>query len=63
MFKKMFRKGIKNSITVHAQYNGNTKAKRETKLSFWLEDAKRHYKETKITVNKELLTLITNCDS
>ena len=30
---------------------------------FWLEDAKRHFEETKITVNKELLTLITNCDS
>ncbi len=34
MFKKMFRKGMKNSITVHAQYNEKNKAKRETKLCF-----------------------------
>ncbi len=39
------------------------KQKEKQSCVFWLEDAKRHYKETKITVNKELLTLITNCDS
>ncbi len=63
MFKKTFGEVMKNSITAHAQYSGKTKAKRDKGCVFWLEDAKGHIEETKITVKKELLTLITNCDS
>ncbi len=39
------------------------KEKQGCLVFFWLEDAKEHFEETRITVNQELLTLITNCDS
>ncbi len=39
------------------------KQKEKQSCVSWLEDAKGHFEETKITVNKELLTLIINCDS